>query len=251
VAELSLSPVEGLPEVGPGDDIAQLVIDALRKRGQALEGGDILVVAQKIVSKSEGRLRDLATVEPSEDARGIAEGHGPDADPRLIQVILDETVRVVRSERVLIVETRHGYVCANAGVDHSNVPGLDMVTLLPLDPDSSAESLRARLRAIGRVEVGVIISDTFGRAWRMGIENVALGVAGLPAVIDYRGQLDDFDQELTATVVAVADELAAAAELVMGKTARIPAVVIRGYHPEALPGLGKDLIRPAELDLFR
>jgi coenzyme F420-0:L-glutamate ligase/coenzyme F420-1:gamma-L-glutamate ligase len=251
VAELSLSPVEGLPEVGPGDDIAQLVIDALAKRGQALEGGDILVVAQKIVSKSEGRLRDLATVTPGKDARRIAEEHGPEADPRLIQVILDETVRVVRSERVLIVETRHGYVCANAGVDHSNVPGLDMVTLLPVDPDSSAESLRARLREIGRVEVGVIVSDTFGRAWRIGIENVALGVAGLPAVIDYRGQLDDFDQELTATVVAVADELAAAAELVMGKTARIPAVVIRGYHPEALPGLGKDLIRPAELDLFR
>lgn len=251
MAELRIAPIKGLPEVRPQDDIAALVVGALRERRQALQGGDILVVAQKIVSKSEGRFRDLGTVAPGEEATRLAKKLGPDADARLVQVVLDESVRIVRRQRVLIVETRHGYVCANAGVDHSNVPGEDMVTLLPDDPDKSAETLRERLRDLAGVEVGVIVSDTFGRAWRVGIENVALGVAGVPSMIDYRGQLDDFDQELTATVVAVADELAAAAGLVMGKTARIPAVIIRGYHPEALPGRGKDLVRPPELDLFR
>jgi coenzyme F420-0:L-glutamate ligase/coenzyme F420-1:gamma-L-glutamate ligase len=168
-----------------------------------------------------------------------------------VQVVLDESVRVVRDERVLIVETRHGFVCANAGVDHSNVPGEDLVSLLPEDPDGSAERLRSRLRELTGAEVGVVIADTFGRAWRLGIGNVALGVAGVPALIDYRGQVDDHGKELRVTVVAVADELAAAAELVMGKTARIPAAVVRGYHPEGPPGRGSQLVRPADLDLFR
>jgi coenzyme F420-0:L-glutamate ligase/coenzyme F420-1:gamma-L-glutamate ligase len=194
-------------------------------------------------------VRRLSEVSPGTQALDLAGRLG--GDPRLVQVILDESVRVVRAERVLIVETRHGFVCANAGVDHSNVPGEDAVSLLPEDPDASARRLREGLRGRAGVEVGVIIADTFGRAWRMGIANVALGVAGLPSLIDLRGSRDDEGQELTATVIAIADELAGAAELVMGKTARIPVAVIRGYAAAGPPGTGRDLIRPAELDLFR
>jgi coenzyme F420-0:L-glutamate ligase/coenzyme F420-1:gamma-L-glutamate ligase len=241
---LQLIPVEGLPEIQSGDDLARLISDRCD-----LRAGDILVVAQKVVSKSEGRFRDLKNVEASDQAVELAKGM--ESDPRLVQVVLDESVRIVRSDRVLIVETRHGFVCANAGVDHSNVPGDDNVTLLPEDPDASAQTLRDRLRELAHVDLGVVIADTFGRPWRVGIENVALGIAGLPAFVDYRGQPDDWGKELRATVVAVADELAAAAELVMGKTARVPADVIRGYHPEGPIGRGRDLIRPPEFDLFR
>ena len=241
---LQVIPVEGLPEVQAGDDLARLISERCE-----LRDGDILVVAQKVVSKSEGRLRDLKAVEPGAQALELAAKM--DGDPRLVQVVLDESVRIVRSDRVLIVETKYGFVCANAGVDHSNVPGDDNVTLLPVDPDASARALRKRLRELVRHDLGVVIADTFGRPWRVGIENVALGIAGLPAFVDYRGQPDDWGKELRATVVAVADELAAAAELVMGKTARVPAAVIRGYHPEAPVGRGRDLIRPAEFDLFR
>ena len=237
-------PIEGLPEIQAGDDLAGLVSER-----SDLRDGDILVVAQKVISKSEGRFRDLKTVEPSAHARELA--RGMESDPRLVQVVLDESIRVVRSDRVLIVETRHGFVCANAGVDHSNVPGDDNVTLLPVDPDASATALREQIRELAHADVGVVIADTFGRAWRVGIENVALGIAGLPAFVDYRGQPDDWGKELRATLVAVADELAAAAELVMGKTARVPAAVVRGYHPEAPSGRGRDLIRPPEFDLFR
>jgi coenzyme F420-0:L-glutamate ligase/coenzyme F420-1:gamma-L-glutamate ligase len=236
--------VPGLPEVRPGDDVGELIAAHTRLRDQ-----DIVVVAQKIVSKAEGRIRSLQEVEPGEAA--LRHAKRLQADPRVVQVILDETVRVVRDERVLIVETRQGYVCANAGVDHSNVPGEDSVTLLPEDPDASASALRRRLEELTGRRLGVIVADTFGRAWRMGITNVALGVAGLPALVDYRGRPDDFGQELTATVVAVADEVACAAELVMGKTDRLPVAVVRGYHPPAAPGSGRDLIRPPELDLFR
>ena len=241
---LQVIAVEGLPEIQAGDDLGRLVTEHAE-----LRDGDILVVAQKVVSKSEGRFRDLKTVTPSEQAVELA--RRMDSDPRLVQAVLDESIRVVRADRVLIVETRHGFVCANAGVDHSNVPGDDNVTLLPVDPDASAAGLRDRVRELAHADVGVVIADTFGRAWRVGIENVALGIAGLPAFVDYRGQPDDWGKELRATVVAVADELAAAAELVMGKTARVPAAVIRGYHPEAPTGRGRDLIRPPEFDLFR
>jgi len=244
VKSVQVIPIEGLPEIQAGDDLAGLVSER-----SDLKDGDILVVAQKVISKSEGRFRDLKTVEPSAHARELA--RGMESDPRLVQVVLDESIRVVRSDRVLIVETRHGFVCANAGVDHSNVPGDDNVTLLPVDPDASATALRERIRELAHADVGVVIADTFGRAWRVGIENVALGIAGLPAFVDYRGQPDDWGKELRATVVAVADELAAAAELVMGKTARVPAAVVRGYHPEAPSGRGRDLIRPPEFDLFR
>ena len=241
---MEVLPVNGIPEVRPGDDLAALIAAATE-----LRPGDIVVVAQKAVSKAEGRLRHLAEVQPSERALALAAKLG--ADPRLTQVVLDESVRVVRDERVLIVETRQGFVCANAGVDHSNIAEPDTVSLLPEEADASATALRDRLRELSGVEVGVVVSDTFGRAWRLGIENVALGVAGLPALVDYRGQADDFGRELTATVVAVADELAAAAELVMGKTARVPVAVVRGYHAEGPAGRGGDLVRPPQEDLFR
>jgi coenzyme F420-0:L-glutamate ligase/coenzyme F420-1:gamma-L-glutamate ligase len=208
------------------------------------------VVAQKIVSKAEGRIRHLADVTASAEAIRQAPHLIAQPDPRLVQVVLDESVRVLRSERTLITETRQGYVCANSGVDHSNIPGSDVVTLLPLDPDASAESLRNGLRDRSGRPVGVIVSDTFGRPWRLGIVNVALGVAGLPALMDLRGRIDDAGKELRATVLAVADEVAAAAGLVMGKTQRTPVVVVRGLELDG-QGRGRDLIRPAAEDLFR
>jgi coenzyme F420-0:L-glutamate ligase / coenzyme F420-1:gamma-L-glutamate ligase len=242
---LELIAVDGLPEVEPGDDLAELI-----GAGIKLQAGDVIVVAQKIVSKSEGRMRHLADVTAGDEAVRLAAHLIAAPDPRLVQVVLDESVRVVRSERTLITETRHGYVCANGGVDHSNVPGSDVVTLLPDDPDASAERLRDRLREMTGTTVGVIVSDTFGRPWRMGIVNVALGVAGLPALMDLRGSRDDAGKELHATVLAVADEVAAAAGLVMGKTRRTPVVVVRGLELEG-SGRGHDLIRPAAEDLFR
>jgi coenzyme F420-0:L-glutamate ligase / coenzyme F420-1:gamma-L-glutamate ligase len=208
------------------------------------------VVAQKVVSKAEGRVVDVRTVTAGDEARTIAPQLVAEPDPRMVQVVLDESVRVLRSQRALITETRHGFVCANGGVDHSNVPGEDLLTLLPLDPDASAAGLRARLKELAGVEVGVIVSDTFGRPWRLGIVNVALGVSGLPAVLDLRGTLDDGGKPLRATVLAIADDLAAAAGLVMGKTRRAPVVIVRGFDV-AGDGTGRDLVRPAEEDLFR
>ncbi len=245
MTRFELLAVEGLPEVRPGDDLGELISSR-----STLQAGDILVVAQKVVSKAEGRLISLDTVTASVDAVRIASDLIAHPDPRMVQVVLDESVRVLRSQRVLITETRHGFVCANGGVDHSNVPGDDQVTLLPVDPDASAERLRSRLRQLTSVDVGVIVSDTFGRPWRLGIVNVALGIAGLPALLDLRGTLDDTGKPLHATVLAIADDLAAAAGLVMGKTGRAPAVIVRGF---ALPGKGsgRQLVRPAAEDLFR
>jgi len=245
VKRLELLGVEGLPEVRPGDDLAELI--AARAR---FEAGDVLVVAQKVVSKAEGRIVDLNDVTAGAEAVQIAGRLVAKPDPRMVQVVLDESVRVLRSERVLITETRHGYVSANAGVDHSNVGGRDTLTLLPLDPDASAARLRGRLRDLAGADVGVIVSDTFGRPWRLGIVNVALGVAGLPAVIDLRGTPDDDGNPLHATVLAVADEVAASAGLVMGKTDRTPAVIARGLRLKGR-GTGQDLIRPQAEDLFR
>jgi coenzyme F420-0:L-glutamate ligase / coenzyme F420-1:gamma-L-glutamate ligase len=243
---IELHGIEGLPEIRPGDDLAALIVSAARH----LQSGDVVVVAQKVVSKAEGRLRDLGGVNPSDHARDLAVRLGD--DPRLVQVILDESTRVVRDDRVLIVETRQGFVCANAGVDRSNVAGDDTVCLLPLDCDASARGLQERITSLSGARVGVIVSDTFGRAWRMGLVNVALGVAGVPAVLDYRGRPDDFGMPLQATVVALADELAAAAELLMGKTRRVPVVVVHGLEVfEGPSGSGQELVRPEELDLFR
>jgi coenzyme F420-0:L-glutamate ligase/coenzyme F420-1:gamma-L-glutamate ligase len=245
LTHIELIAVEGLPEVRPGDDLGTLISSR-----SALKAGDIVVVAQKVVSKSEGRLISLQTVTASEEAVRIASNLIAQPDPRMVQVVLDESVRVLRSHRVLITETRQGFVCANSGVDHSNIPGDDVVTLLPTDPDGSADRLRRSLRELAGVEVGVIVSDTFGRPWRLGIVNVALGVAGLPALVDLRGTVDDAGKPLHATVLAVADEIAAAAGLVMGKTARTPAVIVRGLQMKG-SGRGRDLGRPAAEDLFR
>ena len=241
---IELHPVLGLPEIEPGDDLAALIAERVD-----LAEGDILVVAHKVVSKAEGRLRDMRGITPTGQAREIAKRNG--SDPRQVQAVLDESVRLVRTERVIIAQTRHGFVCANAGVDHSNVPGDEILCLLPVDPDASAARLRGQLRERTGRTVAVIVSDTFGRAWRIGIQNVALGVAGMPAVVDYRGRDDDFGRTMVGTVVAVADELAGAAELAMGKTDRVPAVVIRGYRAEGEPGTGRQLVRPPEEDMFR
>jgi len=245
VNRIELIGVEGLPEILAGDDLGDLI-----SARAALAAGDVLVVAQKVVSKSEGRLVDLDTVTAGEEAVEIAARLIAAPDPRAVQVVLDESVRVVRSERVLITETRHGFICANGGVDHSNVGGRNLLSLLPEDPDASAERLRSRLQQLAGVDVGVIVSDTFGRPWRIGIVNVALGVAGLPATLDLRGTVDDAGESLHATVLAVADDIAAAAGIVMGKTARIPAVIVRGLHLEGA-STGRDLIRPVAEDLFR
>ena len=242
---LELIGVAGLPEIRPGDDLAELLA-----AHATFAAGDAVVIAQKVISKAEGRLVDITRVTAGEEAIRLAPRLIAKPDPRMVQVVLDESVRVLRSERVLITETRHGFVCANAGVDHSNVGGRDVLTLLPLDPDASARGIRDRLLALTGVEVGVIISDTFGRPWRLGIVNVALGVAGLPAAIDLRGTPDDDGKPLNATVLAVADEVAAAAGLVMGKTDRTPAVIVRGLDLEG-SGSGHDLIRPPAEDLFR
>src|SRR3984957_7862838 len=243
---MELRGVEGLPEIRPGDDLAALIVSA----AAPLQSGDVVVIAQKVVSKSEGRLRSLTGVAPSERAVELA--RSLEADARMVQVILDESTRVVRADRVLIVETRQGFVCANAGVDKSNVAGDDEVCLLPIDCDASARGLQGRISAIAGAHVGVVVSDTFGRAWRMGLVNVALGVAGLPALIDYRGRPDDFGMPLQATVVAVADEIAAASHLLMGRTRPVPVVIVHGLDVfEVTPGDGQELVRPSELDLFR
>jgi coenzyme F420-0:L-glutamate ligase / coenzyme F420-1:gamma-L-glutamate ligase len=245
VNTLELFAVEGLPEVRPGDDLGDLISSEAKLRPH-----DVLVIAQKVVSKSEGRLRKLDGVVAGDEAKRIAPQLVANHDPRFVQVVLDESVRVLRFQRVLITETRHGFVCANSGVDQSNIGEPGVVTLLPDDPDASAQRIRARIHERAGVDVGVIVSDTFGRPWRLGIVNVALGVAGLPALIDLRGTLDDAGREMHATVLAIADDLASTAGLVMRKTARAPVVVIRGLEL-AGDGHGRDLIRPAEEDVFR
>ncbi len=246
--EIRLIGITGIPEIEAGDPLAELLSAALDRCAVGCVPGDVLVVAQKVVSKAEGRLVELDSIEPGEPARAWAAAHGK--DPRMVELVLRESRRVVRMDRGrLIVETRQGFVCANAGVDASNTPR-GTVALLPEDADASARRLRRGLRQRLGVALGVIVSDTFGRPWRMGLANVALGCAGLAPLLDYRGQPDIFGEELTATVVAVADEAASAAELVMGKTRRIPAVLVRGLEAPG-DGSGQELLRPAEHDLFR
>lgn len=242
---VELLAVEGLPEVQPGDDLGDLIYAHSK-----LRAGDVLVVAQKVVSKSEGRLVELDSVTAGAEAIRIAARLTASPDPRMVQVVLDESVRVVRDVRTLITETRHGFICANGGVDHSNVGGRDALTLLPVDPDASAARVRERVKERSGIDVAVIVSDTFGRPWRVGIVNVALGVSGLPGVLDLRGGLDDSGRPLVATVLAIADDIAAAAGIVMGKTNRTPVVIVRGLELEGT-GSGRDLIRPSGEDLFR
>jgi coenzyme F420-0:L-glutamate ligase/coenzyme F420-1:gamma-L-glutamate ligase len=227
-----------------------MIARAAEKGDFNLSDGDIVVVAQKIVSKSEGRLVNLESVTPSEFAVEIA--NRQQRDPRLIEVILSESANIVRSdEHVLITETKHGFICANAGVDRSNVVGKDWVSLLPVSPDDSALLLKTRFAELLKVNVAVIITDTFGRAWREGLTNFAIGLAGIKPLKDLRGKTDDHGKELSATVLAVADEIAASSGLLMRKTARIPAVVVRGYYYDHGEANAKDLLRPKERDLFR
>jgi coenzyme F420-0:L-glutamate ligase/coenzyme F420-1:gamma-L-glutamate ligase len=248
-AEIRVIAVPGMPEVRAGDDLASLIVAALRGASLEVFDGDVFVVAQKVVSKSEGRLARLDLIEPSPLARQWAALYEKDA--RVVEVVLRESSRIVRMDRgVLICQTRHGFICANAGVDASNVPE-GFVALLPEDADASAQRLRSLLeRALG-AQLAVIISDTFGRPWRQGLVNVALGVAGLAPIIDYRGRTDWCGRQLRVTEIAVADELASAAELVMGKTEGVPVAIIRGFKYDQAEGTGRDLIRPPEQDLFR
>ena len=246
--DLEILPLGGIPEVRPGDDPSALIARAAGD--DLLKIGDVVVVTHKVVSKAEGRLVDLATIEPSALAKGFAARY--DKDPRQIEVVLRESKRIVRMDRgIVISETHHGFVCANAGVDASNVPGDEMVCLLPLDPDASARRLRDALTSLAGGDLAVVVSDSFGRTWRHGITNVAIGVAGMQPLADYRGERDPYGYPLTASVLAVADELAAAAELVMGKTKAIPVAVVRNYLYERGSGTGRDLLMEPERDLFR
>lgn len=250
--------IPGMPEVHPRDDLAALILEASGRAGISLVEGDILVVAQKVVSKAEGRLVPLERVEPSALARRLAQPYGK--DPRSVEVVLGEAARIVRADRgVLITETEHGFVCANSGVDGSNLEKPETLALLPEAPDRSAAALRGRIEEATGGAVGVIISDTFGRPWREGATNIAIGLSGLEPLIDYRGEEDTSGRRLESTVVAVVDELTAAAELVMGKLDRVPAAVIRGYgdlltrKPTDDPnetGISP-VIRKPEYDLFR
>jgi coenzyme F420-0:L-glutamate ligase/coenzyme F420-1:gamma-L-glutamate ligase len=237
-------------DIVPGADLAAIIAQAAEDAGFPFKAGDIVVVTQKVVSKAEGRLVDLQSVTPSPFAEQIAGAQ--DKDPQLVEVILGETRRVVKmDQRTLITETRHGLVCANAGVDESNVAGERTVALLPVDADASARTLRQALSDRSGVDLAVIISDTFGRPWREGFVNVAIGVAGLEPLKDYRGRPDTEGRMLQATALAVADELASAAELVMGKLDRVPAAIVRGYSYTPAEGAATQLVRPPEKDLFR
>lgn len=249
---VTLIGIEGMPDINPGDDLASLIVTASVEQNTPLQVGDVLVVTQKIVSKAENRMVDLSEIEPSPFARQFAERW--DKDPRLVEVVLREAKRVVRMDNgVLLTETRHGFRCANSGVDASNVgPGTDeKVTLLPIDSDKSARSIQEQVKNITGLNLPVIISDTFGRPWREGASNVAIGISGMDALRDYRGQTDDYGRELQSTTIAIADELASAAELVTNKLMRIPVAIIRGYpYPEGDSGIAP-LIREPEKDMFR
>ncbi len=247
---ISIIPIPGIPQIHPGDDLTALILDAIDKAKIGVENGDILVLCQKVVSKAEGAVLDLKTIEPSPFSQQIAGMW--EKDPRMVEVVLRESRRIVRMKSgVIITETKHGWVCANAGVDASNSYGEDIVILLPKDPDASARRLRDAVQTRRNATIAVIITDTFGRPWRDGLVEFALGVAGIDPLLDLRGQSDLQGRELHHTVVAVADELAAAAGLLMEKDAALPAVLIRGYRYAQVESDSKKLIRPAEADLFR
>jgi coenzyme F420-0:L-glutamate ligase/coenzyme F420-1:gamma-L-glutamate ligase len=252
--ELRIMPITGIGDISPGIDLGNVIYRALQAQQLELQQGDVLVVTQKIVSKAEGRLVDLAEIQPSPFASIVAAQGKKDAQH--IEVVLRESRRIVRMDHgVLITETNHGFICANSGVDESNVNGARELTLLPQDPDHSAHTLRSRLQEIAgqdtNFDIAVIISDTWGRPWRNGQVNMAIGVAGMETIVDYRGQHDPYGYELQASAIAVADELAAAAELVMGKIDRIPVALIRGYTYIASTGDAKALLRDTATDMFR
>jgi coenzyme F420-0:L-glutamate ligase/coenzyme F420-1:gamma-L-glutamate ligase len=249
MTELHAIPVWGMGDVVPGDSIAGLVVDALALGGLRLHVGDILVVKHKIVSKAEGRIVELATVKPSLAAKRFASKN--EADARVIELALGEAKRVVRTQHVLITETVHGFVCANSGVDVSNVDGGKSAVLLPLDPDRSAARIHRQLKKRTTLHVPVIIADSFGRAWREGLNEVAIGVAGMKPIHDYRGHRDAYGYKMHSTEECVADELACLAGLVCGKNALVPACIIRGYRYRRGSGSARQIVRPAARDLFR
>jgi len=254
IPEVRIKALTGIKLVEPGDDLGAITTEAFAANGLVPEDGDVLVVAQKIVSKAEGRYVDVATVRPSEKAMALAAK--TDKDPRFVEVVLSESNRVVRHRPgLLIVEHRLGFVMANAGIDHSNIPteeGTDRVLLLPEDPDASAASLQQHIIDAFGVRIGVVISDSFGRPWRKGTVGIAIGSAGLPAVIDMRGQPDLFGRELLVTETGFADEIAAAAGLLMGQADEaLPMVLVRGLRWSAPEAPAAALVRPAEHDLFR
>jgi coenzyme F420-0:L-glutamate ligase/coenzyme F420-1:gamma-L-glutamate ligase len=247
---LTVIGLQRIPEVKRGDNLGRMIVAAANRQGLRLKSDDIVVVAQKIVSKAEGRLVSLRNIKASTLAKEVARAMRKDA--RHIEVILSETKRVVRRRGPhLIVETRHGLVCANAGVDKSNVEGQDFVTLLPKDADRSARRIRGQIMGRTGKKVSVIISDTFGRPWRLGQTNIAIGLSGMSPWIDYRGTKDEFGYELSVTRIATADELAGAAELVMNKVDGVPVAIIRGYFHSRGRGSARQLVRPAAQDLFR
>jgi coenzyme F420-0:L-glutamate ligase / coenzyme F420-1:gamma-L-glutamate ligase len=252
--EVTITALTGIKLVEPGDDLGAITVAAFAANRLAPEPGDVLVVAQKIVSKAEGRYVNVASVRPSERASALAAE--TDKDPRFVEVVLGESNRVVRHRPgLLIVEHRLGFVMANAGIDHSNIPtddGVERVLLLPRDPDGSAARLRQHIIDTFSVKIGVVVSDSFGRAWRKGTVGIALGAAGLPAVVDLRGQPDLFGRELLVTETGFADEIAAAAGLVMGQADEaLPMVLVRGLIWSAPEAPAAALVRPAEHDLFR
>ena len=243
--------IEGLPEVQAGDDLAGQIIDAAAAQGTPVEDGDVVVVTQKIVSKAEGRVMTIDEVEASPLAVAITEGHR--RDPRHTEMILRESRRVVRMDRgVIISETYHGYICANAGIDASNIPGDNAICLLPVDPDASARRIRDTIRERLGVDAAVLVSDTFGRPWRNGAINVSIGVAGFNPVVSYVGEFDPHGNELHTTTIAVADELAATAELVTGKLLGVPVALVKGYPYERMEDAdSRAIVRDPDKDLFR
>jgi coenzyme F420-0:L-glutamate ligase/coenzyme F420-1:gamma-L-glutamate ligase len=250
VPQVSAIPIVGLDEVVVGDDLGALIAGQCSQNGVALLDGDLVVVAQKVVSKAEGAVRVIADQVPTAEAVELAETLGK--DPRIVQIVLDQSRRVVRAvPGVLIVETVHGFICANAGVDQSNIELDGVVTILPVDSDRSAREIRDQLRELAGCEVGVLVSDTFNRPWREGSTNVTIGVAGFDPLRDLRGSIDDFDREMTTSTVSLADEVASTAQLVMGESGRVPVALVRGV--DWIPGeySADRLLRPAERDLFR
>ena len=250
MASITLTAIEGVPIVKSGDDLAALIAKGLDQTRVTLQNGDIVLVCQKIISKAEGRMIDLKTIEPSPFAKQYAARW--EKDPRAVELVLRQTNRIVRNDRgVLIVETGPGFVCANAGVDESNTLGDDLALLLPEDSDASARKIRDGLKRLCGADAAVLVTDTFGRPWRDGLTDICIGVAGINPILDLRGTNDLGGRELHHTVVALADQLSAAAGLLMEKASGIPAVLVRGYKFEPYEGTANILIRPAEADLFR
>jgi coenzyme F420-0:L-glutamate ligase/coenzyme F420-1:gamma-L-glutamate ligase len=251
---IQLLPISHIPEIRRGDNVPRILLTAAKKSKLAFQQNDILVLAQKIISKSENRLIDLAAITPSQRALDIVAASAKDRtrkDARLIEIILRESRRIVREHPVLIVETHHGLVCANAGVDQSNIPGENIVSLLPVDPDASAKKIAQALRKLTRKKIAVIISDTFGRPWRLGLTNVAIGCYGISPLEDLRGTRDANKKPLHASIIATADELAAAAGLAIPKSGNTPAVIIRNFTHNPSTARATTIMRPAEDDLFR